>query len=75
MLNMLTKKGEARADIALLSDDINFYCRSIMEGIRRIAEKDPDLACRLGKRARQVIIPTMVKVINGIEESSKGAHL
>lgn len=69
---MLTKKGETRADIALLSDDINFYCRCIVDGVKRIGEKDPDLACSLGKRARQVIIPTMVKIINGIEESSKG---
>lgn len=70
-----TKEGKARADMAaLLSDDVDFYCRSLVEGIRRIAVKDPDLACRLGKRARQVIIPTMVKVINGIEESSKGAQ-
>lgn len=71
---MLTKKEKADVDIALLGDEIACWCRRIVANIQRIAEKDVELACRQGKRARQVIIPTMVKIINGIEESSKGGQ-
>lgn len=66
------KVDKVTEEINLIEAEINFGKEGIVDKLRGIAAKDPDFACHLGKRARQVIIPTLVKINNGIEERTKG---
>lgn len=67
----MKKSGKEKAEdlINRIDTELDYSRQSLVDLLRNIAELEPELACRLGKRARKLIIPTLIKVFKELEES------
>lgn len=69
-----TEKEKAKNLINTIDTEIDYCRQSLVDLLRNIAELEPELACRLGKRARKLIHPTLIKVFKELGEGIEGVR-